>query len=106
MPAVQNIVIINPEEIHAKAAEYFRRRHSLIEIREQEDGTLSYTFDKGLSVECLRLPVPENRVLDSICDVYSFAGIFEKTLSAHLGVEFVASSGSNFSIYNNAKKAE
>lgn len=88
MPAIHNIVPISPEDLHARAAEHFRRRHSLIEIREQEGGTLSYTFDKGLSVECLHIAVPENRVLDSIRDVYSFAGIFEKNLSAHLGVEF------------------
>lgn len=87
MTAVQNIVSITPDALHARAAEHFRRRHSLIEIQEA-GGELSYTFDKGLSVECLRLSVPENRVVDSIRDVYTFAGYFENRLAARLGVEF------------------
>lgn len=87
MPAAQHTFAIAPDTLHSRAAEHFHRRHSLIEIR-AAGGELTYTFDKGLSIECLRLPVPESGVVDSIRDVYTFAGYFENSLSAHLGVTF------------------
>ncbi|MCL2031081.1 MAG: hypothetical protein FWG93_05995 [Oscillospiraceae bacterium] len=87
MPVIENIVAFAPDALHARVAEHFRRRHSLIEIREA-GGQLSYTFDKGLSIECVRVPVPESRTLDSIRDVYTFAGYFENNLAARMNVKF------------------
>ncbi|MDR1736755.1 MAG: hypothetical protein LBR85_07825 [Oscillospiraceae bacterium] len=88
MTYVNSVVEIPPEALHERAAEHFRRRHRLIEIRYEQSGGLTYTFDKGLAIERLCLAVPESRTLDSIRDVYSFAGIFESGLSARFGMEF------------------